>query len=119
MHTYNRANGNWSHNGELLGTGYSGNGPGLNNPAMSDVHDVGPIPAGTWFISHPFVDPGKGPIVMRLTPVDGTETFGRGGFLIHGDNAAMDHTASEGCIILPHDVRQAIALSVDDELQVI
>jgi hypothetical protein len=119
MHTYNRANGNWSHNGELLGTGYSGNGEGLNNPAMSDVHNVGPIPAGRWSISQPFTDPGKGHTVMRLSPLDGTETFGRGGFLIHGDNEAMNHTASEGCIILEFVLRQMIAQSGDDELQVV
>jgi hypothetical protein len=119
MWTYNRSNGILSRSGVQVGTGYSGNGPGLNNPAMSNVPDVGPIPAGSWSISEPFVDPGKGPLVMRLTPADDTETFGRGGFLIHGDNPAMNHTASEGCIVLGHDVRQQIALSEDDELQVV
>jgi hypothetical protein len=119
MWTYNRSNGALSRGGALVATGYSGNGDGLNNPSMSTIHDVGPIPAGKWFISSPFIDPGKGPLVMRLIPADDTQTWGRGGFLIHGDNVEMDHTASEGCIILGHDVRQQIAMSGDDELEVI
>jgi hypothetical protein len=45
--------------------------------------------------------------------------FGRSGFFIHGDNQAMNHTASEGCIILPHAARIAIASSGDRGLRVI
>ena len=33
---------------------------------------------------------------------------GRSGFFIHGDNANMNHTASNGCIILGPAERQAI-----------
>ncbi len=119
MHTYDAATGQWSWNGQLWGSGYSGNGAGLNNPDMSNVPDVGPIPAGNWSISEPFTDPEKGPIVMALTAAAGTETFGRSGFLVHGDNAAMNHSASEGCIVLGHDLRQRIALSGDDALVVV
>jgi hypothetical protein len=39
--------------------------------------------------------------------------FGRSGFLIHGDNAEMNHTASDGCIILSHDIREQIDESED------
>lgn len=116
---YNSANGNLSRNGELVGTGYSGNTAGLNNPAMDDVHNVGPIPTGQWVIGDFFDDPGgKGPIVARLTPGPNTPTFNRSGFMLHGDNPAMDHTASDGCIILSHDIRQQIMESGDTELVV-
>ena len=82
------------------------------------MHDVGPIPAGTWSIGKPYTDPEKGPIVMALTPQRMTETYGRSGFLIHGDNPQMNHSASEGCIVAAHDIRQAIAASDDTTLVV-
>ncbi len=103
--------------GTRVGTGYSGCGGGLNNPLKQNVEGVGPIPQGAWTIGTFFDDAGgKGPIVAHVTPGDGTETFGRSGFMIHGDNAAMDHTASEGCIILPHAVRAMVMASADRAL---
>jgi hypothetical protein len=120
MWTYNSANGNLSRNGELIGTGYSGRGGGLNNPAADGVADVGPIPAGSWIIGDFFDDPGgKGPVVCHLTPAPGTDDLGRSGFMIHGDNQEMNHTASEGCIILPRAIREQIAASGDTDLQVV
>lgn len=101
-------------NGDVAGIGYSGRGVGLNNPLQQDVPDVGPIPQGDWTIGEFFDDPGgKGPVVAHLTPMDGTETFGRSGFMIHGDNDAMNHTASEGCIILLRSLRAMVAASTD------
>jgi hypothetical protein len=109
--------------GELVtpeNNGYSGCGEGLNNPLAQNLHDVGPIPQGDWTIGKFFNDPGgKGPIVAHLYPGDGTETYGRTGFYIHGDNEAMNHTASEGCIILERAMREAIATSGDNALHVI
>jgi hypothetical protein len=105
--------------GNLIGTGYSGNGEGLNNPALQDDPGVGPIPQGDWAIGDFFDDlGGKGPIVAHLKPMPGTETFGRSGFMIHGDNAAMDHTASHGCLVLPHPLRAQIAASAERQLTV-
>ena len=46
---------------------------------------------------------------MRLLPAPGTNTHGRSGFLIHGDNVMKDKSASEGCIILGPKIRQQIA----------
>lgn len=46
-----------------------------------------------------FTHPKAGPMTMRLTPMKGTDTFGRDGFLIHGDKMSVNHTASNGCII--------------------
>jgi hypothetical protein len=95
--------------GFALGESYSGNGAGLNNPAMESVHNVGPIPRGKWMIGQFFDDPGgKGPVVAHLVDCDGTETFGRSGFMIHGDNSALNHSASEGCIVAPRFIRDQI-----------
>ena len=107
--------------GSLAGSGYSGgHGEGVNAPQMQNVADVGPIPQGFWAIGAPYTDPEKGPLVMRLEPDSATETFGRSGFLIHGD--LVGHVgaklASHGCIILSHALRQAIATSEDSNLLV-
>lgn len=108
--------------GFKLGEAYSGLGAGLNNPAMESVPMHGPIPRGAWTIGPFFDDPGgKGPIVAHLTPCEGTETFGRAGFMVHGDNSAYDHTASEGCIVAPRFIRDQIraGLSVCSTLEVV
>lgn len=112
--------------GQLVGPdfgaqGYSGNGEGLNNPAMQDAHAVGPLPQGTYTILPPHADAKVGPIAMHLVPAAGNRMFNRGDFLIHGDNAAANHSASEGCIIMPHDARVAIGAAVlagDNQLTV-
>jgi hypothetical protein len=121
MWTYNVSNGNLTRDGLLVGTGYSGHGPGLNNPAMQSFTDVGPIPAGLWSIGEAYTIPGKGPLVMRLTPDETTNVFGRSGFMIHGDSieAPGAEEASLGCIIMPRSVRQAVADSGDTELNVV
>ena len=108
--------------GFKLGDGYSGNGAALNNPAMESIHNHGPIPRGAWTIGEFFDDPGgKGPVVAHLTPIEGTETFGRADFMIHGDNQALNHSASEGCIVAPRFIRDQIAagLSVCNVLEVV
>lgn len=111
--TYSQSTGLFTGSG-ITATGYSGHGEGLNNPAMQDVHDVGPLPQGVYTIQPPHADPKVGPVAMRLEPSPDNTMFGRGDFLIHGDNAAMDHTASEGCIIIPHDARVKIGEAVTD-----
>jgi hypothetical protein len=105
--------------GQVIGVGYSGRFEGLNNPAMQAEHNVGPIPVGKWTIGRFFDDPEKGKIVAHLTPCEGTETHGRSGFMIHGDNKAMNHTASEGCIILGHYQRETMMASNDRILEVV
>lgn len=102
-----------------IGTAYSGNGVGLNNPAMENIHNQGPIPRGQYAIGEFFNDPEKGPIVCHLSPMEGTDTFGRSGFMIHGDNQAVNHSASEGCIVAPRFVRDRISESPDRVLQVV
>jgi hypothetical protein len=101
------------------GYGYSGCLQGLNDSAYENIPDVGPIPKGLYTIG-PFFDDlgGKGPLVAHLTPDPVNEMYGRAGFMIHGDNAAVNHTASHGCIIAAHVIRQAIADSGDTALEV-
>lgn len=107
--------------GKCVATGYSGHGDGLNDGDLQDVVDVGPIPRGLWSIAPPRDTATHGPYVLPLTPHADTETFGRDGFLIHGDEVehAGEHLASHGCIILPHDAREAIWNSNDHLLKVV
>ena len=109
MQVYSQSTGRWLNaDGDLLGIGYSGLGVGLNNPAYEDVEGIGPIPFGRYTIKAPVDDNETGPYSMHLVPDADNEMYGRWGFLIHGDNATMDHTASHGCIILTRPVREAI-----------
>ena len=110
--TYQQSTGRFSRNGNLIGIGYSGHGPGVNNPAMEGVVGVGPIPAGAWTIGPAHFDGPLGPVVMNLDPVAPFDALGRSAFRIHGDNDHLNHTASDGCIILGPDYRKQIAVAV-------
>lgn len=116
---YRRSDGMLSQDSVFAGYGYSGHGIGKNNPDMQSVPNVGCIPAGAWIIGPAYTDPEKGPIVMRLSPEPDTETYGRTGFLIHGDSIKAPGTASEGCIILSRAIRQQISDSDDNDLMVV
>jgi hypothetical protein len=115
---YAQKTGKLTLDGKEIGTGYSGHGDGKNNPNKEKEKDVGPIPAGLWQIGPAFTHETKGPVVMRLTPID-AKTHGRDGFLIHGDNKKMDGSASNGCIVLGPDVRKKIAESGVTKLRVV
>ena len=118
--TYKQSTGDLDRDGVHVATGYSGHGAGLNNPAMEAVHGVGPIPAGGYRIGPPRVPVDHlGVVAMPLTPVAANLAHGRSAFFMHGDNARGDHSASDGCIIMPHAVRQGVADSGDHDLQVI
>lgn len=98
---------------------YSGFQEGRNNPSYEAIHDVGPIPQGVWIISGPpFDSPDHGPYVLRLTPANGTITFGRDGFLIHGDSESHPGEASKGCLIADRTTRTRIYQSGDTNLTV-
>lgn len=109
---YSQSAGMLTRDGEFVGRGYSGNGQGLDNPAMQNVHGVGPLPQGKYTISMPHQDHLVGPVALSLTPDPANEMFGRGDFLIHGDNSKANHSASEGCIIMPYGVRCEIGNAV-------
>lgn len=100
-----------------IGTGYSGNGVGLNNPNMQNEPFTGPIPQGTYYIGDATTT--KGPLTLPLTPRQGTDTFGRDLFRIHGDNSCDCQSASEGCIILQRSIREQINDSGDRILRVV
>lgn len=96
--------------GELVAKGWAGHGAGKNNPAMQAAHSVGPLPQGRYSVG-PWesLHAGLGPMVARLTQVDG-ETFGRDGFYIHGP--ALDPIKhgeeSKGCIVIPRPGREEV-----------
>src|SRR5262245_26064491 len=116
---YKQSSGELWLNGKTIGKGYSGHGKSVNNPEAEKDANVGPIPRGEWTIGDAFTHETKGPVVMRLTPFSGTNTFGRSGFLIHGDNSKVNQSASEGCIILGPAIRKQIAGSKIKRLLVI
>lgn len=117
-YVYSQKTGILSLDGKEIARGYSGKGEGLNNPVKEKVRNVGPIPAGMWQIGKAFNHPRLGPVVMPLTPI-GHDAQGRDDFLIHGDNAKMNMTASEGCIILDRAIRDKIANSKITKLKVV
>lgn len=89
--------------------GYSGHPPHVNDVDAQNIPNFGPIPQGLWNMVE-MIETGapQGPCVIRLEPDPTTETFGRSGFLVHGDlveNPGAE-MASEGCIILSRMVRQ-------------
>jgi Protein of unknown function (DUF2778) len=95
--------------GQLRGQGYAGAPAGKNNPLMCPIHNVGPIPCGAWTIEGPPQDtPTHGPFVLHLEPKAGTNTFGRAGFLMHGDNMSDPGNGSEGCIVMARPVREFV-----------
>jgi hypothetical protein len=49
-----------------------------------------------------------GPFTLYLGPDATDQMFGRFAFRIHGDNQAMNHTASDGCIVAALTIRQDI-----------
>lgn len=134
MWTYQQSTGRFSHNGVLVGVGYSGHQEHANRPEDEQLHGLGPIPRGLYTMQNwrddvhkgPCVCKGpcvhKGPCVCDLIPDATNQMFGRSGFMLHGDNAAGDHSASEGCIIQRRPVREQarqFAEAGDNRLEVI
>ena len=120
MWAYEQKTGALLHDGELVEKGYSGFDEGKNNPSMQALHDVGPIPSGEWKVSGPPTTTAEhGPFVLKLTPSNNTNTFGRAGFLMHGDSLHAPGCASKGCIILSRTTREQVWNSGDWDLDVV
>lgn len=120
MWTYKQRTGELTHDGQHIWDGYSGFEEGKNAPEAQNVPNVGPIPQGAWTIDKPAYDsPDHGPHVMRLIPKPETNTFGRSGFLMHGDSVQHAGSASHGCIIMPRFVRDQVSTSPDQNLEVV
>lgn len=116
---YHQRNGALYRDGAYVGHGYSGIDQGKDNPDMQSMPDIGPIPRGTYAIGAPFHHVHAGSYAMRLTPSGATGTYGRAGFMIHGDSIAHPGHASNGCIVLNLDVRKRIWESGDRTLEVV
>jgi hypothetical protein len=119
MYLYSQSSGQLTKNGVALAIGYSGQPPRRNDPTAQAIEDVGPLPAGIYTIGKSFWSGMLGPVVMRLTPSTDNEMFGRSGFYIHGDSAEHAGFASNGCIVLSHEVRAQIDADSDRDLTVV
>jgi Protein of unknown function (DUF2778) len=106
-------------NENVIAHGYSGNGEYKNNPDAIQIVDHGPIPIGSYLIGKPYDSPHTGNFTLPLEPFGDNEMFGRSEFKIHGDSIDNPGTASNGCIILPHDIRVWIDEQTDKTLEVI
>lgn len=103
----------------LVARGYSGKGDGLNMPLHQTSIGLGPIPVGMWEILAHIHHARLGPRAFPLKAYPDTQTFGRSGFYIHGDNRNANNSASSGCIILPRVVRDYIGRSGVRRLRVV
>lgn len=92
----------------LLARGYSGYMEHANAPDSQGLTGRGPIPRGVWSVGVPYNHPRLGPLAFPLSPEEVTVAH-RSGFFIHGDNARGDRSGSHGCIIMPRNVRAALA----------
>jgi len=117
---YAQKTGELQQDGGHVATGYSGAGAGRNNPALEKEPNLGPIPRGDWTIVGPPANTAQhGPYVLKLEPEADTETFGRTGFLMHGDSRQSPGNASHGCIVIPRATREQVWNSGDRELEVV
>lgn len=101
------------------GVGYSGAQGHINKYKSQHLRNLGPIPIGKYKIGKQRNSDSAGPGVLDLTPHSDTNTYGRDSFLIHGESDdGIDRNSSSGCIIQNPNVRDEVANSGDDELQV-
>lgn len=90
---------------------------------MQSAPGIGPLPQGDYDIGPQQLNvtaAGKHlPHSMRLTPRPENHMFGRGGFIIHGDNSLGNQSASEGCPVMPLNIRNLIGGSGDNLFRVV
>jgi len=109
-----------------VGTGYAGHGAGVNNPAMQNASNTGPIPQGTYTIQ-PQRDNVTGTGVVlpgskRLVPDADNQMAGRAGFLMLGPHANDHQDSSNGCPVLARPQRNQVGQGVgqgDNQLRVV
>lgn len=116
---FSQSSGILRHNSILFGSGWAGQGIGRHNPDMQNVLGIGPLPRGKYLISKAYSHPRLGPVVLDLTPDPSNEMFGRSLFRIHGAAKVNPELSSEGCIIMPRQVREGIDTGIDKDLEVI
>lgn len=98
---------------------YSGHGNGINNPALQSTPMIGVIPAGLWRIGSWVDHPHLGKMVAALLPISVPGLNNRSGFFMHGDNQLMNHTGSDGCIVMDFILRSNVKKSGATQLEVI
>lgn len=119
MWFFSQRSGHLFHGQQFVANGYSGAPGYLDNPDDQQLKDKGPLPVGLYIIEPPIEKhPKLGLFVLPLNPSLSNQMYGRSGFYIHGDNALGNGSASEGCIIMPHDARVAIWASNDHVITV-
>lgn len=104
--------------GDRIGAAYSGDPAHKNDPAFVGAHAEGPLPEGVYELGKPFGAADTGPFSIPLEQLQG-ESYGRGGFRIHGDSIQHPGAASHGCIVTAPEVRrlcarEALLTVVDD-----
>lgn len=109
--------------GKKVWVGYAGGNCGLNpeavnNPDFIKVAKVGPLCPGWYTFGTPVAESHLGPFAIPLTPDPSNDMFGRGDFYCHGDTVPSGK-ASEGCVIMPRFVRDAMWASTCHRLQVV
>lgn len=125
MWTYDQSSGELRKDGALFSLGYSGKGRGKNNPALQGMQGLGPIPRGDWHMVRVYNSANVGPYAIELHAIDAKpdddthQPTGRGAFRVHGDSIKNPGSASNGCIILPRNVRERMWKSNDHLLRVI
>lgn len=117
--TYHQASGNLFRAGRYVDKGCSGAGVAKNHPEQQALADQGPIPRGSYVIQAPVTHPVTGPMTLRLVAEPMTRTFGRTGFMIHGDGSDHLGRASTGCVVLRLSTRRLIWSSGDHSLEVV
>lgn len=110
--------------GVLVAIGYAGgnggqNPEGVNNHAMQNVKNVGPLPVGYYTFGEVVLKSHLGPFAIPLLPDSDNQMFGRSAFYMHGDKVDPPRSASEGCIIMPRAVRDECYTSKDRILRVV
>jgi hypothetical protein len=106
-----------------IATGYAGgnegkNPEGKNNPDMQCIPDVGPLPRGIYYMQEP-VEHRLGLFAIPLLPDKNNDMCGRGGFYCHGDKISDPGNGSEGCIVMPNEIRHKMWDSIDHVIAVV
>jgi hypothetical protein len=125
-HIFCQDNGIWTMTDGTTYQGWSGNneaGQDENNPDAQNIKGHGPIDRGLYTIVGPIDPPDHlGPFAFHLVPDADNDMGGRGGFCLHGEEAAHPELSSDGCIIQQRPAREAIGAAVaagDNRLQVV
>ena len=117
--TYAQKTGELQQDSTHVATGYSGSGSG-NNPAMQNVADVGPIPAGDWTIAgHPPTPPVMVHTFCNFSRTPKPRPSAAADSSCMATPKRHPGSASEGCVILPRDAREQVWNSGDRDLEMV